>query len=79
MSLINIAEDVPAGLYSVSFQSQWKHPHIGKNALHHEVLSIAEDLPVLTIELELAQAMTYLTGNEATCEKIKIISISKLA
>ena len=69
---------IPAGTYSVSFQSTWQQPFIGKSGYGHTVVTIHDDVDEHTLARMICNELTETDQQGAVCTLVRIRTISRL-
>lgn len=72
-------DQLPAGRYSVSFRTTWQAPYHGKSGDAHLILSTIDDMDEDVLARKIAEMLTEYSKEPATCQYIRIKSISRLA
>lgn len=72
-------DDIPAGRYSVSYQTTWQAPYHGRSGAGHLVLSTLDDMDEDVLARKIAEMLTEYSKEPATCQHVRIRSINRLA
>lgn len=69
---------IPAGTYSVSYQSTWQQPFIGKSGYGHTVVTIDHEVDEETLARLICNELSETNQQGAVCTLVRIRSISRL-
>lgn len=75
--MIDFNVPIPPGIYSVSFQSYWHHPNVGKNSYDHYTVKVHTDCSEGALAAKIAEDLTN-KNHPAKCTQVRIMQISQL-